>query len=91
MTVTTPSVPLSVVVVGSGNVGTADGAKAVADAGADAVKVGMGPGAICTTRVVSGAGYVNTFTHLVQEAVTQKLGIPRQLSVPQSAGFVIIP
>ena len=39
-----------------GNVGTAEGAKALADAGADAVKVGMGPGAICTTRVVSGAG-----------------------------------
>jgi IMP dehydrogenase len=39
-----------------GNVGTADGALAVADAGADAVKVGMGPGAICTTRVVTGAG-----------------------------------
>jgi IMP dehydrogenase len=39
-----------------GNVGTAEGAKAVADAGADGVKVGMGPGAICTTRVVSGAG-----------------------------------
>ena len=39
-----------------GNVGTGDGAKAVADAGADAVKVGMGPGAICTTRVVTGAG-----------------------------------
>ena len=39
-----------------GNVGTAEGARAVADLGADAVKVGMGPGAICTTRVVSGAG-----------------------------------
>jgi IMP dehydrogenase len=39
-----------------GNVGTAEGARAVADAGADAVKVGMGPGAICTTRVVTGAG-----------------------------------
>jgi len=39
-----------------GNVGTAEGAKAAADAGADAVKVGMGPGAICTTRVVTGAG-----------------------------------
>ncbi len=39
-----------------GNVGTAEGARAVVDAGADAVKVGMGPGAICTTRVVSGAG-----------------------------------
>jgi IMP dehydrogenase len=39
-----------------GNVGTAEGARAAADAGADAVKVGIGPGAICTTRVVSGAG-----------------------------------
>lgn len=40
-------------------------------------------------RVVSGAGYVNTFTHLVKEAVTQKFGIPKQLGVPQSAGFVM--
>ncbi len=39
-----------------GNVGTAEGAKAVAAIGADAIKVGMGPGAICTTRVVTGAG-----------------------------------
>ena len=39
-----------------GNVGTAEGARAAAAAGADAVKVGMGPGAICTTRVVTGAG-----------------------------------
>jgi IMP dehydrogenase len=39
-----------------GNVGTAEGARAVAAVGADAIKVGMGPGAICTTRVVSGAG-----------------------------------
>ena len=39
-----------------GNVGTGEGARAVAEAGADAVKVGMGPGAICTTRVVTGAG-----------------------------------
>jgi IMP dehydrogenase len=40
----------------AGNVGTGEGARALADAGADAVKVGMGPGAICTTRVVTGAG-----------------------------------
>jgi IMP dehydrogenase len=40
----------------AGNVGTHEGARAVAAAGADAVKVGMGPGAICTTRVVTGAG-----------------------------------
>ncbi|MFZ4751306.1 MAG: IMP dehydrogenase [Phycisphaerales bacterium] len=40
----------------AGNVGTADGAKALMDAGADAVKVGIGPGSICTTRVVTGVG-----------------------------------
>ena len=40
----------------AGNVGTFEGARALADLGVDAVKVGMGPGAICTTRVVSGAG-----------------------------------
>ncbi|MBM3432214.1 MAG: IMP dehydrogenase [Bacteroidetes bacterium] len=40
----------------AGNVGTATGAKALSDAGADAVKVGIGPGSICTTRIVAGAG-----------------------------------
>ncbi len=40
----------------AGNVATAEGAKALADAGADAVKVGIGPGSICTTRVISGVG-----------------------------------
>ncbi len=39
-----------------GNIATADGAKALIDAGADAVKVGIGPGSICTTRVVAGVG-----------------------------------
>lgn len=40
----------------AGNVASGAGAKALADAGADAVKVGVGPGSICTTRVVTGAG-----------------------------------
>jgi IMP dehydrogenase len=40
----------------AGNVATFEGTRALIDAGADAVKVGMGPGSICTTRVVSGAG-----------------------------------
>ena len=40
----------------AGNVATGDGAKALVDAGVDAVKVGIGPGSICTTRIVAGVG-----------------------------------
>ena len=40
----------------AGNVATAEGAKDLIDAGVDGVKVGIGPGAICTTRIVSGVG-----------------------------------
>ena len=42
--------------VAAGNIATAEGAKALIDAGADAVKVGIGPGSICTTRIVAGVG-----------------------------------
>lgn len=51
----------------AGNIGTAEGAAALAERGADAVKVGIGPGSICTTRVVTGIG-VPQFT-AVMEAV----------------------
>jgi len=46
----------NVVQVIAGNVATGDAAKALVDAGADAIKVGIGPGSICTTRVVAGVG-----------------------------------
>ncbi len=60
----------------AGNVGTAAGAKALAEAGADAVKVGIGPGSICTTRIVAGAG-VPQLTAIMQTASElKKLNIP---------------
>lgn len=62
-----PDVPLMV-----GNVATGDGVRACADHGADIVKVGVGPGSICTTRVVTGVG-VPQFTAVVSavEAATE--------------------
>ena len=59
-----------------GNVATADGARALAEAGADGVKVGVGPGSICTTRVVAGVG-IPQLTAVYQCAkVAHELGIP---------------
>jgi IMP dehydrogenase len=53
-----------------GNITTGDAAKALADAGADAVKVGVGPGSICTTRVVAGVGVPQiTAVSMVAEAL----------------------
>jgi IMP dehydrogenase len=60
----------------SGNVGTAAGAKAMAEAGADAVKVGIGPGSICTTRIVAGAGVPQITAIMEAASVLNKLGIP---------------
>ena len=51
----------------AGNVATYDGARALIDAGADAIKVGIGPGSICTTRVVAGVG-VPQFTAIAAAA-----------------------
>ncbi len=60
----------------AGNVATADGCKALIDAGADAVKVGIGPGSICTTRVVSGIG-VPQITAIQDAAeIADERGIP---------------
>ena len=55
----------------AGNVATAAGAKALANAGADAVKVGIGPGSICTTRIVAGTG-VPQITAVMEAAAALK-------------------
>ena len=60
----------------AGNIATAAGAKALAAAGADAVKVGIGPGSICTTRIVAGAGVPQLTAILEAHSVLHKLGIP---------------
>src|SRR5215469_10568830 len=55
----------------AGNIGTGAGAKALAEAGADSVKVGIGPGSICTTRIVAGAG-VPQLTAVMEVAAALK-------------------
>ena len=60
----------------AGNVATPDGARALIDAGADAVKIGIGPGSICTTRVVAGVG-VPQFTAVMETAAAcRAAGVP---------------
>jgi IMP dehydrogenase len=59
-----------------GNVATAEGAKALAEAGADAVKVGVGPGSICTTRVVAGVGMPQLSAVFEAYKVLQDLDVP---------------
>ena len=60
----------------AGNVATAEGAKALIDAGADAVKVGIGPGSICTTRVVTGCGVPQVTAIMEAYGVAKEYGIP---------------
>lgn len=60
----------------AGNIATAEGAKALAAAGADAVKVGVGPGSICTTRIVTGAGSPQLTAIIEASEALKKLGVP---------------
>ncbi|HTQ23467.1 MAG TPA: IMP dehydrogenase [Candidatus Binataceae bacterium] len=60
----------------AGNVATAEGAKALIDAGADALRVGMGPGSICTTRVISGVGVPQITAIMDCVAMAEPRGIP---------------
>lgn len=60
----------------SGSVATASGAKALIEAGADALRVGMGPGSICTTRIVAGMGVPQITAILETVSVAKKYGIP---------------
>lgn len=65
-----PGVPIMV-----GNVGTGEGVRACADYGADIVKVGVGPGSICTTRVVTGVGVPQFSAVLTAAEVAAELGV----------------
>lgn len=60
----------------AGNVGTSEGAEALIKAGVDAVKVGIGPGSICTTRIVTGVGVPQITAIMDTVAVARKKNIP---------------
>jgi len=65
----------AVQVVG-GNVATGPGTKALIDAGADAVKIGIGPGSICTTRIIAGVGVPQLTAIMDSVKVAEKAGVP---------------
>lgn len=60
----------------AGSVATADGAKALIDAGADGLRVGMGPGAICSTRIISGMGVPQMTAIFDTVSVAREQGVP---------------
>jgi IMP dehydrogenase len=62
--------------VAAGNVATAEGVRALIDAGADAVKVGIGPGSICTTRIVAGVGVPQLTAIMDCAEEARKHGVP---------------
>ena len=59
-----------------GNIATVDGAKGLIAAGADGLRVGMGPGAICTTRIISGMGIPQVTAILDTSKIAKKFGVP---------------
>ena len=65
----------SIEVIG-GNIATADGARALVDHGADGVKVGIGPGSICTTRIVAGVGVPQITAIQNVAAALESAGVP---------------
>ena len=60
----------------AGNVATGEGAKALADAGVSAVKVGIGPGSICTTRIIAGAGLPQRSAVMLASKALEGTGVP---------------
>jgi IMP dehydrogenase len=60
----------------AGNVATAQGARDLVEAGVDAVKVGIGPGAICTTRIISGVGVPQVSAIMAAQGVAEPAGVP---------------
>jgi IMP dehydrogenase len=60
----------------AGNIATADAAKALIDSGADAIKIGIGPGSICTTRIVAGVGVPQLTAIQEAASVCRERGIP---------------
>ncbi len=69
----------------AGNIATAEAAKSLADAGADAIKVGIGPGSICTTRVVAGVGVPQiTAVYNVKKAISDNIPVIADGGIKQS-------
>lgn len=60
----------------AGNIATGEGAKALADAGADGVKVGIGPGSICTTRIIAGVGVPQLYAVYEAAQALRGTGVP---------------
>ena len=60
----------------AGNVATPEGAESIVKAGADGVKIGVGPGSICTTRIIAGAGVPQVTAIMNCKPVSEKTGVP---------------